>query len=70
MTGQWTRREADEHQCEKPKYGESREKPARQGDEWTCGVCNRKWVVHTIIVGDQRDPMPGNFISEWRESQF
>ena len=66
MTGQWVQREADQHECEKPRYGESPEKPAKFDDIWKCDSCGSRWAVVTVDYGDQRDPMPMGYIRGWR----
>lgn len=66
MNGEWIHREADAHKCDKPRYGESAEKPAAVGDQWQCGECGRIWEIVRVIGGDQRDPMPMNYITEWK----
>ena len=65
MPGQWIHRIADIHACDKPKYGESLEKPVTIHDEWQC-TCGKIWKVMGVTYGDQRDPIPQGFVTEWR----
>lgn len=69
MAGKWTKREADDHVCNKPKYGESLTKPVRVGDEWSC-ECGKLWIVLKVTYGDQRDPIPQGYISHWAVPLF
>ncbi len=65
MSGQWTKRESDEHVCSVPQYGESREKKMNVGDEWTCAVCGSIHKVTRVEYGNQRDPIPQGYATGW-----
>jgi len=51
MTGQWTKKRSEKHDCAKPTYAAD----VSKGDEWTC-ECGRVWRVKDIIGPDQREP--------------
>jgi len=52
MSGQWVKRKADEHVCEKPSLSEA---GTNSGDVWRCNVCHALWTVR--YTSDQRDPL-------------
>lgn len=56
MSGTWVRRQADEHQCEKPTL--STDDKARANDIWECSECHKMWIV-------QNSQMDGNYFIEY-----
>jgi hypothetical protein len=67
MTGQWIKRMAMAHTCERP----MRERPTERilvGDRWKC-ECGKVWEVGHIFRGDQREPLlPGEYPQiGWKE---